>query len=141
MIRPFVERTLWLLIPLAAAGLGCNSGGSAPDTGSGGSGSAAHDHVHAGHEHADHDHADHAGGAADLAKVKEALAKLSPEDAAAASKQKMCPVSNELLGSMGPPVKVDAEGTAVWICCEGCRKPVEEDPAKFAAIVTAKSEP
>jgi hypothetical protein len=138
MFRPFVERTLWILIPLAAAGLGCNSGGSALDTGAGGSGSAAHDHDH---DHADHDHADHAEGSADLAKVKEALAKLSPEDAAAAERQKMCPVSNELLGSMGPPVKVDAEGTAVWICCEGCRKPVEDDPAKFAALVTKKSEP
>lgn len=145
MFYTLTSRMLVILIPLLAAGVGCNSGGPAdnvPATGSAGSS----DHDHAGHDHAGHDHSahDHASGepsAEDLAKVKEALAKLSPEDAAAVEKQKICPVSNELLGSMGTPLQVDAQGTAVWICCEGCRKPVETDPAKFVAKIKTEATP
>jgi hypothetical protein len=65
--------------------------------------------------------------------VKEALAKLSPEDAAAAEKQHICPVSNELLGSMGAPPKVDVKGQPVWICCEGCRDQLLADADKYLA--------
>jgi len=45
----------------------------------------------------------------------------------------MCPVSDEMLGSMGAPIKIDVDGQQVWICCEGCRDPLLEDPAKYLA--------
>jgi Cu(I)/Ag(I) efflux system membrane fusion protein len=80
-----------------------------------------HDHVHG-----DHD-------ASDMEKMKEELAKLSPEDAAAAEKQHFCPVSDEMLGTMGPPLKVNVNGTSVWICCEGCREDLLADPDKYLA--------
>ena len=83
--------------------------------------SANHDH-----EHGDHD-------VTDMEKMKAELAKLSPEDAASAEKQHICPVSDEMLGTMGPPLKVDVNGTQVWICCEGCRKELLANPDKYLA--------
>jgi Cu(I)/Ag(I) efflux system membrane fusion protein len=80
-----------------------------------------------GEEHADHDH-----GAAS-ADVAANLAKLSAEDRAAAEKQRVCPVSDEPLGSMGVPIKVDVSGKSVWICCDGCREDLLADPDKYLA--------
>jgi len=72
-------------------------------------------------------------GLSDMEKMKVELAKLSPEDAASAMKQHVCPVSGDMLGAMGAPIKVDIDGQQVWICCEGCRDPLLEDPAKYLA--------
>jgi hypothetical protein len=63
------------------------------------------------------------------AEVDEAFAKLSPEDREAAIAQKMCPVSDQALGSMGAPIKVIVEGQEVFVCCAGC---VEELKNNFA---------
>ncbi len=41
--------------------------------------------------------------------MKLELAKLSPEDAASAEMQHVCPVGREMLGAMGSPVKVDVK--------------------------------
>jgi len=93
-------------------------------------------------EHGDHEEGhddDHAheeeGDSAmtDMEKMKAALAEFSPEDAASAEKQHICPVSDEMLGAMGAPIKIDVDGQQVWICCEGCRDPLLEDPAKYLA--------
>ena len=83
------------------------------------------------HDHSGHD--DHAGGDADQDKIEKALAKLSPADRAAAERQKTCPVIDELLGSMGTPIKLNVQGREVFICCEGCEEDLRNDPAKFFA--------
>ncbi len=57
--------------------------------------------------------------------IREALAKLSPEDRALAEAQKTCPQSGQPLGSMDVPVKLTVKGKPVFICCEGCRDAVE----------------
>jgi Cu(I)/Ag(I) efflux system membrane fusion protein len=67
----------------------------------------------------------------ELAKAKAVLAKLPPEEALAAEKQRICPVSEELLGSMGVPVKVALGDTVVWICCEGCRDKLTASPGPY----------
>jgi hypothetical protein len=46
-----------------------------------------------------------------------------------------CPVSNEELGGMGPPVVMNWQGNEVKLCCEGCVASFNEDPAKYVAIV------
>lgn len=69
----------------------------------------------------------------DTESVKAELAKLSPEDAKSAESQHACPVSGELLGTMGPPKKVDLNGKQVWICCDGCRKELESNSEKYLA--------
>lgn len=54
-------------------------------------------------------------------KIAKALAKLSPEDRAAAEKQKLCVVMKKSeLGSMGVPIKLMRDGKPVFLCCEGC---------------------
>ncbi len=65
--------------------------------------------------------------------IQKGLADLSPEDRRSATKQHVCPVSGEMLGTMGAPLKVDVDGQQVWICCEGCRDKLLEDPAKYLA--------
>jgi Cu(I)/Ag(I) efflux system membrane fusion protein len=66
----------------------------------------------------------------DEAKEREAaLAKLSPVDRVAAERQKICPVTGMSLGTMGTPVKIEAGGKTVYLCCEGCRDLVLKDPA------------
>lgn len=64
-------------------------------------------------------------------KIEEALGQLSVADRAAAEQQRVCPVAGMLLGSMGVPVRVDAAGQVVYLCCEGCRGRLLRDPAKY----------
>lgn len=66
-------------------------------------------------------------------KITAALADLSPEDQAAARAQKVCPVSGESIGSMGPPVIVMAGERKVFLCCDGCKKDFEDNPEKYVA--------
>jgi len=37
-----------------------------------------------------------------------------------AIKQQTCPVTGDLLGSMGKPIKVNNGGRTVFVCCQGC---------------------
>ncbi|HEX6962497.1 MAG TPA: hypothetical protein VF175_11560 [Lacipirellula sp.] len=64
-------------------------------------------------------------------EINEALANLSPEDRALAEKQKICPVTDEPLGSMGAPIKVVVEGREVFVCCEGCVDELKNNFAKY----------
>lgn len=69
----------------------------------------------------------------DMEKMKAELKKLSPEDAASVEKQHFCPVSGKMLGSMGAPIKVEVKGKSVWICCEGCKQKVLDNPDEYLA--------
>lgn len=73
------------------------------------------------------------GDTEEEAAVAEALAGLSPEDRALAEKQRFCPVADFRLGGMGTPVKVDVQGTPVFLCCNGCREAVLAEPEKYLA--------
>ena len=47
-----------------------------------------------------------------------------------------CPVSGEQYGSGGMVAyKVTHENTDVWLCCKGCLKKFNKEPAKFAQVV------
>lgn len=86
-------------------------------------------------EHGDHnhhgDHGDHSQ--TDMEKMKAELAKLSPDDAASAEKQHVCPVSGEMLGTMGAPIKIDVNGQQVWICCDDCKDTLLANPDEYLA--------
>lgn len=70
----------------------------------------------------------------DATDVTANLAKLSPEDRALAEKQKYCvEQSDELLGSMGVPIKLTIKGEAVFVCCKSCEKHALKDPDKTLA--------
>ena len=47
------------------------------------------------------------------------------------AKQTKCVVSDEELGSMGDPVVLTHEGREVKLCCSGCTKRFQKDPAKY----------
>lgn len=69
-------------------------------------------------------------------EVEQAMAQLSSEDRLLAEKQKTCPVGNQLLGSMGTPIKLNVEGTDVFICCAGCEDSLRADPEKYLGTGT-----
>lgn len=69
-------------------------------------------------------------------KIAAALAKLSPEDRKLAEEQKYCALENKsLLGTMGPPVKIELEGQTVFLCCKGCEKGAKANPEETLAKV------
>lgn len=88
-------------------------------------------------EVADQDHSDnaeeHGTVMTDMEMMEAALANLSPEDATSARQQHVCPVSGDMLGVMGAPIKVDMNGQQVWICCENCREPLLQNPDEYLA--------
>ena len=125
-MRRKVISTVLLSVSILVLGLvGCSSNG-----GSSAVPSTPPADAHAGHDHAGH-HAD--PGESDMDKMKAELAKLSPEDAAAAQRQHMCPVSGEMLGTMGAPLKIDVKDQQVWICCEGCKDKLLASPDEYLA--------
>lgn len=67
--------------------------------------------------------------------VQEAFASLTEEDRKLVLKQVICPVAEMKLGSMGTPGKVDVNGTPVFICCEGCREDLLQNPDKYLAVL------
>ncbi len=73
-------------------------------------------------------------------EVIEALAKLPPADRTLAERQWNCPVTDMPLGSMGTPIKVDVNGTPVFICCEGCRSGLLEESARYLAKMASGQE-
>jgi len=56
--------------------------------------------------------------------------KLPPADRAQAMRQRVCPITDEPLGSMGVPIKVELNGRIVFLCCAGCRGDAIKNPDK-----------
>ncbi len=74
----------------------------------------------------------------DTSKVAKALTRLSPADRALAERQKVCPVTGELLGSMGTPPSVVVEGKTVFLCCKGCEGALRKNPEKYLPKLEGK---
>lgn len=71
----------------------------------------------------------------ELADVK----KLPEADATLALEQKICPSSGGLLGAMGVPIKMEALGQTVFVCCAGCKEDVEKHPEAMLAKLGKKA--
>ena len=56
------------------------------------------------------------------------IAKLPLEDQKLAIEQGVCPITEEPLGSMGVPIKVELKGQPVFLCCQGCLKEAKANP-------------
>lgn len=63
------------------------------------------------------------------------VATATQADAAAIAAQKICPVMDEPLGGMGTPIKVTVGDKPIYLCCKGCIKKIEAEPAKYLAMV------
>jgi hypothetical protein len=70
-------------------------------------------------------------GSGEHERLHKTQAPISEEEAIA--RQKKCPVSDEDLGSMGPPVRVVVDGRIVFLCCSGCKSTLESEPGKYLA--------
>ena len=46
-------------------------------------------------------------------------------------KMTTCPVSGEKLGEMGKPYVFVYQGQEVKLCCSGCKKDFDKDPAQY----------
>jgi Cu(I)/Ag(I) efflux system membrane fusion protein len=125
-IAPF-----WLAVSLFAGIVGCgpatNDQASSPPPAEAGQGGDA-----------DHDHAMSEAAEPSMEEMMSGLKELSAEDYKSAMEQHVCPVSGEMLGSMGAPLKVDVNGTNVWICCDGCRDKLLADPEKYLTMLGQK---
>ncbi len=68
------------------------------------------------------------------------LAKLNSEDRSLAEAQGYCAVSEEPLGSMGPPIKLIINDQPVFVCCKGCNTKAQSNPdATLAKVAELKS--
>ncbi len=63
--------------------------------------------------------------------------KLPEEDRERAMAQVICPVTDFELGSMGVPPKVIIDGQPIFLCCEGCRESLLENPEEYLARLEA----
>jgi YHS domain-containing protein len=62
----------------------------------------------------------------------------NPEEQVPFGGQKLCPVTGEELGSMGPPIPVNVKGQTIYVCCKGCVAKVQRDPEAFLAKVAGE---
>ena len=47
---------------------------------------------------------------------------------------KICPVSGNKVGEMGPPIKVEYNGKVYNLCCSMCVKTFKSDPEKYSKV-------
>jgi Cu(I)/Ag(I) efflux system membrane fusion protein len=126
-VKPVIVVGVLVVFPMLLAGCSEREAPSAMPESNAGERGAQTANDQADHERADKEHE------AASAEVTAALAELPAEDRMLAEKQRICPVSGELLGSMGAPIKVDVEGQPVFICCEGCKEELLAKPEEYLA--------
>ncbi|HKA08067.1 MAG TPA: efflux RND transporter periplasmic adaptor subunit, partial [Gemmataceae bacterium] len=61
-------------------------------------------------------------------RIRKTLAELPAADRALAEAQRLCPVTDQALGSMGKPVKLTIKGQPVFVCCPECDQQALEKP-------------
>lgn len=76
----------------------------------------------------------------DEQEIKNNLAKLSEADRKMAQEQKICPVTEEPLGSMGVPKKVKVGDKEVFICCATCETALTKEPEKHLKKIGKEKE-
>jgi len=59
------------------------------------------------------------------------IANLPPAEQKVALKQRICPVTRDLLGSMGTPISVQVGGRSIYVCCQGCVETLLESPSQY----------
>ncbi len=60
---------------------------------------------------------------------------LSDDDQRMVDQQKICPVTDLLLDSMGGPIPVMIGDRKVFICCAGCERRLRDEPEKYLAKI------
>ena len=68
-------------------------------------------------------------------KLEVQVVETSAADAPLIAKQADCPVMDIPLDSMGGPIKLLVGDEPLFLCCKGCLKKVQADPAKYLAMI------
>lgn len=68
-----------------------------------------------------------------------ALDQLSAADRQLADMQRICPVTDMLLGFMGTPTRVELEGQSVLLCCRNCEERLRNDARKYLMKLASHS--
>lgn len=67
--------------------------------------------------------------------IQKSIAELPEADRKLALAQRYCPVTNERLGSMGAPIKLNFDRGSVFVCCQGCEEQAKADEKATLARV------
>jgi hypothetical protein len=67
------------------------------------------------------------------------LAGVSAEERALIERQRVCPVTDADLGSMGRPIAVVIRGRRIFLCCKGCEAALRNNPEKFLHKLASNS--
>ena len=73
-----------------------------------------------------------------VTKRNTAKHQLSREEQTLVDKQRICPVTELSLDSMGGPVPVMVSGKTIFVCCAGCTQRLRDDPEKYLARLGAR---
>ena len=73
-----------------------------------------------------------------VTKRNTAKHQLSREEQTLVDKQRICPVTELSLDSMGGPVPVMVSGKKIFVCCAGCTQRLRDDPEKYLARLGAR---
>lgn len=132
MVRKLVPGSwlLWGSVAGLLISVGCGSGSAPAPATTDNAPQASAESAESDHEHSEDAESESADG----------LSGLPAEDRALAEAQKVCPVGDGKLGDMGTPVKIEHEGKVVFLCCEHCREPFLEEPAKYLAKLEKAAE-
>lgn len=71
---------------------------------------------------------------------KKSVEPLSDADLALVKQQRICPVTDAALGSMGTPVFTMVQGRKVFMCCRGCESGLLAEPEKYLAKLSADAD-
>ncbi len=67
------------------------------------------------------------------ADIPAGLVGLSEADRELALKQKVCPVTGDVLGQHGKPIKITVKDQVVFLCCPACEEAIKKEPDKYLA--------
>lgn len=77
----------------------------------------------------------------DPEEIERDLHKLPDELRAAAVQQKICPVTSQLLGSMGVPVTVEHKDRRLFLCCKHCNLIFRKYPQRYISRLAGPDNP
>ena len=73
-----------------------------------------------------------------VTNIKKPKQQLSHEDQRLVDKQRICPVTEFALDSMGGPVPVMVSGKKIFVCCAGCTQRLKAEPEKYLSKLEAR---
>ncbi len=68
------------------------------------------------------------------------VSQVTAADSAAIQQQGKCPVMDTPLGAHGAPLKITIDGRPLFVCCQGCVRKVQQNPAYYLRKASGSQE-